>query len=150
MLRRARRLLRELADVADVGLEQVEAAGDVAVEEERLGEGERVVLRARAGLQRERQAFAAAQEVRGLERQLAEEAFELRDAGAEGQRIAVLLLELQPDVDLVRLVRRLLDVDVLAALERLEVAELIEPLDAVLERLGIERRPLRPAASRGE
>ena len=35
-------------------------------------------------------------------------------------------------------VRRLLDVDVLAALERLEVAELIQPLDAELQRFGVE------------
>ena len=43
----------------------------------------RVVLRARPGLQRHRQALAAAEEVRRLERELAEEALELRDAGAE-------------------------------------------------------------------
>ena len=135
----AGRLLRELADVADLLPEQVQAAGDVAVEQERLGERQRVVLRARAALQRDGQALAAAEEVRGLERQLAEEALELRDAGAEGQLIAVLLFELQPHVDLVLLVRRLVDVDVLAGpLERLEVAELIEPLDAVLQRFGVE------------
>ena len=34
----AGRLLRELADVADVLPEQVDAAGDVAIEQERLGE----------------------------------------------------------------------------------------------------------------
>ena len=39
--------------------------------------------------------------------------FELRDAGAEGELVAVLLLELQLDVDLVVCARRLLDVDVL-------------------------------------
>ena len=37
----ALRLLRELADVADFLPEHVDAAGDVAVEEERLGEGDR-------------------------------------------------------------------------------------------------------------
>ena len=47
----AGRLLRELADVADVAPEEVEAAGDVAVEQERLGERELIVLRPRAGLQ---------------------------------------------------------------------------------------------------
>jgi hypothetical protein len=46
----AGRLLRELADVADVGAEQLRAAGDVAIEQERLGEADRVVLRARPGL----------------------------------------------------------------------------------------------------
>src|SRR5207244_13613858 len=88
---------------------------------------------------RQREAFAAAEEVRGLERELAEEAFELRHAGAEGELIAVLLFELQLEIDFVLLARRLLDVDVLAALERLEVAELIETLDAVLQRLDVER-----------
>src|SRR6185295_12044911 len=127
----ADRLLRELPDVADVLLEQVEAAGDVAVEEERLAEGERVVLRARTGLHREGEALAAAEEVGGLERQLAEEAFELRHAGAEGELVAVLFLELQLQIDFVLLAWGLLDVDVLSAFERLEVTQLIEPLDAV-------------------
>ena len=110
----AGRLLRELADVADVPLVDVDAAGDVAVEQERLGERQLVVLGARPALQRQGEALAAAEEVRGLERQLAEEPLELRDAGAEGELVAVLLFELQRDVDLVLLVRRLLDVDVLA------------------------------------
>ena len=103
----ARRSLRELADVPDVAPEDVDAAGDVAVEEERLGEGELVVLRARAALQRQRQALAASEEVGRLERELAEEALELRDAGAEVDLVAVLLLELDLDVDLVLGVRRL-------------------------------------------
>ena len=138
--RGAGRLLRELVDVVDVVLEDLDAARHVAVEQERLGEPERVVLRERPGLQRHRQAFAAAQKFERLERELAEEAFELRDAGAERELVAVLFLQLQPDVDLVRLVRGLLDVDVsrLAVLERLEVPELVEQLDARLERLGVE------------
>src|SRR5205823_9460902 len=114
------------------------AAGDVAIEEERLREGQRVVLRARPGLQRHGQALAAAEEIGRLKRELAEEPLELRHAGAERELVAVLLLELQLDVDLVVDARRLVDVDVLAALERFEVAELIEPLDAVLQRLGVE------------
>src|SRR5207237_883596 len=64
----AGRALRELADVAYVLAEQIEAAGDVAVEEERLLERERIVLRARAGRHRHRETFAAAEEVRRLER----------------------------------------------------------------------------------
>ena len=48
----ADRFLRELADVLDRALVDVDAAGDVAVEEERLGEGELIVFGARAGLQR--------------------------------------------------------------------------------------------------
>src|SRR5206468_5447862 len=104
----ADRFLRELTDVADVLAEDIESAGHVAVEEERLGERERVILRPRSGLQRQREALAAAEEVRRLKRQLAEEPFELRYPGAERQLIAVLLLELQPHVDLVRLVRRFL------------------------------------------
>ena len=126
-------------DVADFAAEQVRAAGDVAIEEERLGERQRVVLRALAALQRHGQALAAAEEVGGLERQLAEEAFELRDAGAEGELVAVLLFELHLHVDLVVDVGRLVDVDVLAGpLERLEVPELVQALDAVLQRLGVE------------
>ena len=57
---------------------------------------ERVVLRALAALQRHGEALAAAEEVGRLERQLAEEPLELRDAGAEGQLVAVLLFELHP------------------------------------------------------
>ena len=53
------------------------AAGDVAVEQERLGERELIVLRPRAGLRRQRQALAAAEEVRRRERHLPEEPFEL-------------------------------------------------------------------------
>ena len=108
--------LRELVDVPQRALVDVDAAGDVAIEQERLGERDLVVLGARARLQRQRQRFAAAEEVRGLERQLAEEAFELRHAGAERQLVAVLLFQLQRDVDLVLLAGRLLDVDALALL----------------------------------
>ena len=70
-----------------------------------------VVLRAVALLRRHAEGLAAAEEVRRLERQLPEEAVVLRDAGAERDLVAVLLLELQLDVDLVLGVRRLLDVD---------------------------------------
>ena len=110
---------------------------DGPVEEERLGEAELVVLRARALLQGDRERFAAAQEVRRLERQLPEEAFVLRHARAEGELVAVLLLHLEPDVDLVLGIGRLLDVDRLV-LQLLEVAQLVEAADAVLERLGVE------------
>ena len=146
----AGRFLRELIDVAQRALVDVDAAGDIAIEQERLRERELVVLRPRPDLQRHRERLAAAEEVRGLERQLAEEALELRHAGAERQLVAVLLLELQRDVDLVLLAGRLLDVDALPFFERLEVAQLIEALDAVLERLGVERRRLRTGAPRGE
>lgn len=47
----AGRFLRELVDVAQRALVDVHAAGDVAIEQERLGEGDLVVLGARAGLQ---------------------------------------------------------------------------------------------------
>ncbi len=134
----ARRALRELADVPHVVPVQIDAAGDVAVEQERLGEGQRVVLRAGAGRQRHREALAPAEEVARLERRLAEEALELGDAGAEADLVAVLLFQLHLDVDLVGDARRLVDGDVLAVLERLEVAELIEPLDAELQRFGVE------------
>ena len=76
---------------------------------------DRVVLRARARPAATRVRLSPRpRKFDGLERQLAEEALELRHAGAEGQLVAVLLLELQLDVDLVRLARRLLDLDVLA------------------------------------
>src|SRR5215203_2685218 len=117
-------VLRELVDVAQRPLVDVDAAGDVAVEQERLGERDLVILGARASLQRQRQRLAAAEEIRRLEREL----------------VAVLLFELEGDVDLVFLTRSLLDVDPLAFFERLEVTELIEALDAVLQRFGIERR----------
>src|SRR5215203_738306 len=117
-------VLRELVDVAQRPLVDVDAAGDVAVEQERLGERDLVILGARASLQRQRQRLAAAEEIRRLEREL----------------VAVLLFELEGDVDLVFLTRGLLDVDPLAFFERLEVTELIEALDAVLQRFGIERR----------
>src|SRR5215203_1148356 len=133
-------VLRELVDVAQRPLVDVDAAGDVAVEQERLGERDLVILGARASLQRQRQRLAAAEEIRRLERELAEEAFELRHARAERELVAVLLFELEGDVDLVFLTRGLLDVDPLAFFERLEVTELIEALDAVLQRFGIERR----------
>ena len=134
----ARRLLRERADVVDRPVEDVDAAGDRAVEQVRLAERQLVVLVALAGQHRHRQRFALAEKIRRLERELGEGALELRHAGAERQLVAVLLLELQGDVDLVLLARRLVDLDVLVALERLEVAELIEVLDALLERLGVE------------
>ena len=114
----AGRLLRERADVLDGAARDVDAGRDRPVEQVRLGEGELVELRARAGRQRQRQRLAAAQEVRGRKGELAEEALELRDAGAERQLVAVLLLQRQRDVDLVLLARRLLDVDALLALPR--------------------------------
>ena len=42
------------------------------------------------------------------------------------------------DVDLRRLVRHLVDVGALALFERLEVPELVDALDAVLQRFGVE------------
>ena len=102
----AERPLRELIDVADLALEDVDAGGDRPVEQERLGERDLVVLRPRPGLERQRQRLAAAHEVRGLERQLTEEPLELRHAGAERELVAVLLLELQRDVDVALRSRR--------------------------------------------
>ena len=134
----ARRLLRELERIHDVPVEDVDAAGDRPVEQERLGEGHLIVLVARARQHRRRQRFAAAHEVRRAERELQERAFVLRIARAELQLVAVLLFQLQRDVDLVLLLRRLLDLDRLVPLELLEVAELIQTLDAVLQRLGVE------------
>ena len=69
-----RGLLRVVADVLQRPLVDVEAARDVAVEEEWLGERELIVLRAIARLHRQRQTLAAAEEVRRLEPELTEEA----------------------------------------------------------------------------
>src|SRR4030095_7244289 len=70
----------------------------------------------------------------------AKKAFELRHAGAERQLIAVLLLELQRDVDLVLLSWRLLDLGIVGRIlfERPEVAELIDSLEAVFQPLAVE------------
>src|SRR5699024_10711892 len=78
---------------------------------------------------------------RRLERELAEEPVELRHAGAEGQLVAVLLLELQDHVDLVVRVGGLLDLNRLP-FERLEVPELVEAADAELQRLRVEHARL--------
>ena len=98
----AGRLLRVVADVVERPLEDVEAAGDVAIEQVRLGERELIVLRPIARRHLHGQALAAAHEVRRLERQLAEHALVLRHAGAEGELIAVLLRQLHRHVDGVR------------------------------------------------
>src|SRR4051812_1252119 len=124
-------------EVLDFLVEDVDAGGDRPVEQERLGEAHLVVLRAIALLQRDAEGFAAPHEIRRLERELPEEPFVLRDARAERDLVAVLLFELQLDVDLVLGVRRLLNVNRLT-LQVLEVAELIQPPDAVLQRFGVE------------
>ena len=133
-------LLRVVADVLQRPLVDVEPAGDIAVEEERLGEGELVVLRAVARLQRQRQALAAAEEVGRLERELAEEALVLRHARAERQLVAVLLLEGERHVDRVVAAGRLVHLHrpLVLLVDLLEVAELIQPADAVFQRLGVE------------
>ena len=95
------RPLRVEPDVLQLADEEIDAGRLRPVEEERLAEGQLVVRRAAPLLRRDRERFAAAEEVRGLERKLAEEPVVLRDAGAERQLVAVLLLELQLDVDLV-------------------------------------------------
>ena len=138
----AGRRLRELADVLDLLVEDVDARRDRAIEEERLGEADLVVLGAVALLRRHAERLAAAEEVRRLERELAEEALVLRDAGAERDLVAVLLLELQPDVDLVASASGVFWTSIASPFERLEVAELIQPLDAVLQRLGVEHAAL--------
>ena len=102
------------ADVLHLADEEVDAGGLRPVEQERLAEGELVVRRAAALLRRDGERLPAAEEVRRLERELAEEAVVLRDARAERELVAVLLLELQLDVDLVVGPRRLVDVDGLA------------------------------------
>ena len=64
----------------------------------------------------------------------------LRDARPERELVAILFLELEGHVDHVRLARRLVDLHVLfVAFKRLEVPELIQPADAVFQRLTVER-----------
>ena len=67
-------LLRVVPDVLQRALVDVEAARDVAIEEEWLGERQLIVLRTIARLHRERQTLTAAEEVRCLEPELTEEA----------------------------------------------------------------------------
>src|SRR5262249_30463317 len=100
-------------------------------------------LRARSTLSRHGETFATAEEIRRLERQLSEDAFELRYAGAKRQLVAILLFQLHLDVDLVVDVLNLVDGDVLAgAFERLEIPKLVQALDAVFQCLGVEDVPL--------
>src|SRR5262249_34464839 len=121
----------------------VEAGGDRPIEEIRLAERHLVLPRLRALLQRHADRLTAAEEVRRLERELAEEAVELRNAGAERQLVAVLLFELQLDVDLVVHAGGRRDVHLaFLALERLEVADLIEAADALFQRFGVEQPAL--------
>src|SRR5207244_1612301 len=94
--------LRKLADVAGVAPVDVDASGHVSIEEERFRETDRVVLSAGAGRQGDREAFAAAEEIRRLKGRLSEESLEFRYTGAERDLVAVLFLELQADVDFVR------------------------------------------------
>src|SRR6185437_2416222 len=72
--RHARRILRELADVLDLLVEDLDARRDRAVEQERFGEADLVVLRTVALLRGDAERLPAAHEVRRLERELTEEA----------------------------------------------------------------------------
>ena len=133
----ADRVLRVDVDVLVLALVDVDAERHRPVEQERLAERDLIVLRAAPLLGLDRERLAAAEEVRRLERQLTEEAFELRHAGAKRQLIAVLLLERQLEVDLVVCSRCLLDADCIP-FQRFEVTELIETPDGVLQRLSVE------------
>ena len=125
-----------VAVVGDLALEEIHPGGDRAVEEVGLADRQRVVLRALAALRVDLEGLAGAEEVRGREGGVDEGALEAAHAAAEGELVAVLLLDLEGDVDLV--VRGLARADVGRALHRLEVAELVDPLDRHLEGLGVE------------
>ena len=112
------------------------AGGDRPVEEVRLADAELVVLRAAPGLRGEGDGLAAAEEVRGREARVEECPLVAREAAAEGELVAVLLLDLEGDVDLV--VGVLARLDVRRALHLLEVAELVHPLDRHLQGFGVE------------
>src|ERR1041385_6667729 len=80
-----------------ISIPAVRGRGDRPVEQERLREADLIVLRAVALLRRHAEGLAAAEEVRRLERELPEEPLVLRHARAEGDLVAVLLFDLQPD-----------------------------------------------------
>ncbi len=125
-----------VAVVGDLALEQVDARRDRPVEEVGLADRERVVLGAAAALHVDLERLAGAEEVGGREGGVDEGALVARDAAAEGELVAVLLLDLEGHVDLV--LRVLAGLDVRRALHRLEVAELVDALDRHLEGLGVE------------
>ncbi len=123
--------------VVDLSRIDAAAGGHRPAKDERLAERQLVVGRSGPALQRHGHAFAASEEIRRRVGKVQEQPFVLRGAGAEGQLVPVLLLDLDPHVDLRVVAGRPLDRDRLLV-ERLEVAELIDPPDAVLERLRIE------------
>src|SRR5262249_62354892 len=91
--------------VRDLAFEDVEARRDGPVEQVGLGDRELVVLRALPGLGRELEGLARAQEVRGREGGVDERALEAAHPAPERELVAVLLLDLERDVELVLALR---------------------------------------------
>ena len=125
-----------VGQVGELPLEEVDAGGDGPVEEIGLGDGDLVVLGALAGLGGDGEGLAQAEEVGGLEAGVQERALQAGDPAAEGELVAVLLLHLEGDVELV--LAPLARAQVGGALHGLEVAELVDALDGELQELGVE------------
>src|ERR1044072_6114258 len=93
-----------------------------------------------AGLDRHPEVLAAAEEVLRLHRELAEEAVELAPAAAEEQLGAVRLLAVDGEVDRLALAVRRVELDRVVLVD-LEVGQLVELVDAVLERPHVHDQP---------
>ena len=122
--------------VVDPAGVQLGARADGAVEDVGLQERDLVVAGARTGLGGQAQRLAQAQEVGGLEAAVEERPLQPRDAPAQRELVAVLLLELEGDVDL--LVVPAAGAQLRRPFQRLEVAELVQPADGQLQGLGVE------------
>jgi hypothetical protein len=81
------------------------------------------------------------EEIGGGVRGVDEYSVDLGHPCAEAHLVAILLFELQCEVDRVGEVRGLVDLNVLLVFDRLEVAELVEAPDAHLQRFTVEDTP---------
>ena len=115
----------------------LDSAGDRPTKQVRLGESDVVVLDSFTILERQRQRFATPKKVACREPKLQEKTVELRRAGAKGQLVQVRLYEIERQIDLILVTGSLVDLDGVPFVERLEIPQLIEPTDAVFERLGV-------------
>ena len=110
--------------------------GDGPVEEVGLGDGDLVVLRALAGLGGDREGLPEAEEVGGLEARVQERSLQPRDPASERELVPVLLLNLERHVQLV--LALLARMQLRCPLHRLEIPELVDPLDRQLQKLRVE------------
>ena len=131
--------LRELIDVARRALVDVDAAGDVAIEQERPGERDLVIFRARSDLQR----HTASASPRPRKFEVWNDSCPKKPSNCDTPA---------PNVSWLRFCSSSFSVtstlffsfgvfwniNALTLFERLEVAQLVKALDAVFERLGVE------------